>query len=547
MKKSLREVVFIVCFIFLMTAVLSACQIGKVATKQKDETATSKTGEPGTVAEEDVVLTVVCMDRYTKYVSMNDYPLVWQELEKRTGIKVKFDAYPAADYNTIVGTRIAANTDMPDILTPVGDILSLYESKVIVDHAPLIEKVGVYAKKHFANNPKYAASLRTPDGAIPVIYGDATVNNQYFPAAYMIRENWLKKINREIPKTIDDWYIILSEFKKQDMNGNGDPTDEIPLSTDLWAWVLTFADAWDVHVLSTDGFFPNPDGKVTFEYIDPKFKDVLAWLKKLYDEKILDNEFTTQNRDQLNAKISQNIIGATCGFGPMVQNTTLMAAGEKEDKYVLTPFAQGPEGYNKFAIQDPAWGFSASITSACKYPEIAMKWLDNLAFNPETAKLLMLGIEGYHYTISGEQMINSDKVLNISKEKGLTPNEVKISDGTYPALPFIYLLEAFNYSWQDSIRVGALKEGSIDFVKKRLPYLVSAFPAAHSSIEQNKVIEQYMADIRTYRDEAVVNFIIGADSLDNFDAYVNKLKSMGIDEVLKVKQQIYDAFKANIK
>jgi putative aldouronate transport system substrate-binding protein len=44
--------------------------------------------------------------------------------------------------------------------------------------------------------------------------------------------------------------------------------------------------------------------------------------------------------------------------------------------------------------------------------------------------------------------------------------------------------------------------------------------------------------------ETNVAFITGTTSLDTFDSYLSTLDSMGIKDLLKVKQQQYDRFKA---
>ena len=51
-----------------------------------------------------------------------------------------------------------------------------------------------------------------------------------------------------------------------------------------------------------------------------------------------------------------------------------------------------------------------------------------------------------------------------------------------------------------------------------------------------------MTDIQTYQQEMFYKFILGDESLDNYDAFVEQLESMGIDEVVAVKQAQYDRF-----
>ena len=53
----------------------------------------------------------------------------------------------------------------------------------------------------------------------------------------------------------------------------------------------------------------------------------------------------------------------------------------------------------------------------------------------------------------------------------------------------------------------------------------------------------YLVAIQTYVDERAVAFICGYPDIDTeFDAYISTLKSMQIDEMLKVRQAQYDRY-----
>ena len=58
---------------------------------------------------------------------------------------------------------------------------------------------------------------------------------------------------------------------------------------------------------------------------------------------------------------------------------------------------------------------------------------------------------------------------------------------------------------------------------------------------------QYMSDIETRVKEMMVNFVMGRESLDKFDDYVDGLYSMGLDKVLEVRQAQYDRYLEALK
>ena len=53
--------------------------------------------------------------------------------------------------------------------------------------------------------------------------------------------------------------------------------------------------------------------------------------------------------------------------------------------------------------------------------------------------------------------------------------------------------------------------------------------------EETDIKANLMADIETYTDEMFLKFIMGIEPLSEYDAYVEKVKGMGIDEVVKVR------------
>lgn len=64
------------------------------------------------------------------------------------------------------------------------------------------------------------------------------------------------------------------------------------------------------------------------------------------------------------------------------------------------------------------------------------------------------------------------------------------------------------------------------------------------TLDENRKMFSTMSDIETYRDEMIDKFIMGAEPISNFDSFVAQLKSMGIEDIIKIKQDAYDRFQA---
>jgi putative aldouronate transport system substrate-binding protein len=103
-----------------------------------------------------------------------------------------------------------------------------------------------------------------------------------------IRTNWLENLKLDPPETLDDWYKVLTAFKEQDANGNGDPNDEIPFVPrggnnnlpDMMQFGLPYK-------VSGHDFYLY-DGKIGYGPYAPELKDVRTLLNKWYNEGLID-------------------------------------------------------------------------------------------------------------------------------------------------------------------------------------------------------------------------------------------------------------------
>ena len=51
-------------------------------------------------------------------------------------------------------------------------------------------------------------------------------------------------------------------------------------------------------------------------------------------------------------------------------------------------------------------------------------------------------------------------------------------------------------------------------------------------------------EITTYRDEMALKYILGNESLDTFDEYVQNIKNMGLDRALEIQNGALERYNA---
>ena len=60
--------------------------------------------------------------------------------------------------------------------------------------------------------------------------------------------------------------------------------------------------------------------------------------------------------------------------------------------------------------------------------------------------------------------------------------------------------------------------------------------------EEKEIYADYYGDIESYVQEMTVKFIMGLESIDQYDNFVQVLKDQGIEEVMSAYQTAYDRY-----
>jgi putative aldouronate transport system substrate-binding protein len=200
---------------------------------------------------------------------------------------------------------------------------------------------------------------------MPFVYQFVAGNN-----TLLGRQDWLEKLKLEPPVTTDDWYKVLKAFKSLDpkifpFSGYGaNGTGMKSLRTLVSAWGV-----FDGHYVA-DKLAPK-DGKVHFGPIEPKYKEAIEWLRKLYSEGLVDPEILTNDSKAFQAKVLNGTVGAWRGMlsSDMVNlNTSFEKAGDTKSLIREFPIMKGPNGDQIHMYPDtPVLAGGLIITSTSKY------------------------------------------------------------------------------------------------------------------------------------------------------------------------------------
>lgn len=222
--------------------------------------------------------------------------------------------------------------------------------------------------------PGVREKMTAPDGhiyTIPYVCGDTTVN--YSP---YINSEWLKNVNMEMPTTTDEFEAVLKAFKEQDANGNGDPNDEIPFSTDPNNKYLEAMAGYFGMPMTKEGLTV-VDGETAYAGLSSEYRQCLSWLNRLYEQGLVDTEIFTQDSATWEGKGNRDMYGVSIAYGSNefsgIEQTT------EKPKYDPLPVLNADQGgqWMRATLGNSVYRTQAVITDNAEHPEIIARWFDN--------------------------------------------------------------------------------------------------------------------------------------------------------------------------
>ena len=283
---------------------------------------------------------------------------VWDAVEsgysEKKAVVLASNDLPDIFFAGLTSDDIVAN---PDLFVDMTTLLDYAPNvKSMFEEVPLTQYVSTYGENGILSLPQ------------------VTGFNPRSWEVMMINKTWLDKLGLEVPSTLGELEEVLKAFKEKDPNGNG-KADEIPMD---WPceyghgpYCLTgafgLADDKNKIILK--------DGVVDFLYITEEYKNVTAYLHKLYSQGLINPEvFTTTDYSVANALSSEGDaarVGFT--FGWSVESRT----GKFTDEYIVLPQLKADD-----SIENPLWAcgpkervnieVACALSKSCKNPERAM-------------------------------------------------------------------------------------------------------------------------------------------------------------------------------
>ena len=295
-------------------------------------------------------------------------------MEEKFGVKIEWVAVPsedrrnrqnlilsAGDYPPLFWQGSFNNTEQirygtQGVLQPLGDLID--------NNAPDILEA-------FAFKPYFRPEITTPDGNIYSLPHFEECVHCSVSQKLWINQTWLDKLGLPMPGTTAEFEDTLMAFKTGDPNGNG-LADEIPL-TGVTApshyMVYNFLLSAFIYNDGRTFLYINDDGLADFAANKPQWREGLRYLRRLYENGLIDPQAFTQDRTTARAVVNGDpaVVGAFSASHPrgMARNEGLW------QQFVAVTPLRGPEGVQfsayypsgvgigKFAVTDKATAIQA--------------------------------------------------------------------------------------------------------------------------------------------------------------------------------------------
>ncbi len=324
-------------------------------------------------------------------------------ITEATGVKLKTD-YPVSSDDQKIALMIAEQ-NFPDMIFAKGDASSLIEAGALIDMTDLIEEYGPNIKKLYGDEfdkLKYSADD-------PSIYqlSSYAVGGSTYKSSGNAQIQWaaIKENNYEQIKTLEQFEQVIKDYlAAHPTNEDGLSNIGLSLSTSDWHWMITMGNpaGYIAEAAPDNGqWIIDENYNAIYKFRSEKVKEYFRWLNRMYNEGILDPEFATQTHEDYIAKIaSGRVVALTDTDWDYQDGEKVLKADGKMDK-TYAPLAITMDESQKSAVlmyQGLTTGYGVGITTSCKDPVAAIKFLDYLC-SDEGQVLINWGIEGVNYEI----------------------------------------------------------------------------------------------------------------------------------------------------
>jgi len=482
-------------------------------------------------------------DKYTKisvlvgsnHTGLNETPVI-KELRRRTGLNVDIVAVPAASLAEKSKVMLASKDNMTDIF---GASLSVDEQNEFgmqgafvaidenLDLMPNFKKIFFdEAEEH--GTARAVKDITAPDGHLYFMMQYDI--NRAVNSGTMYRKDIFDKHGLKADwKGPEEFYQTLKKLKEL-------YPDSTPFAVKLRSQLFTrLGESWGLGTVS-DGnrfsaFYDEADGQWKYYATDKRFKEIIDFVKKLYDEQLLDPEFLTITDTAWAAKMTQPdkvfVTNDWIGRMTMYKDQTAETVPDYDLRYAP---AIGPTGK---VLELAKAGAIFCITKNERSP-LTLQLADYLV-SESGAQLLTMGIEGVTYEIGEDGFAD---YLCLKEGESATINTLEPHGMFLPGMYCRFDRRCCYYEFSEQ------EAEAQEYPEVSGNGYEPADPTLTFTEEEKEKKGEILPDLSTAAEEFVTKYILNNGTDKDWEEWLSKAKKLGEDEVIKIfndAQKRYDA------
>ncbi|WP_270165522.1 extracellular solute-binding protein [Paenibacillus sp. SYP-B4298] len=455
-------------------------------------------------------------------------------MEEQTGVKIEWIT-PVSGTEADNLAMIVSSGEYPDLFFDAGGVYptgayGLLKDGVVINVADYLDRLPNFKKQlekselrrieSYSDNKELAAFYRY------------SANDELATTWYgiLMRKDLLDKVNKEVPQTYDEWHDVLTAFK------NAGVEKPFLLNSTGFPKLNVFTGGLGFGYMNYGGGtvpFYQVDGKVRYAPLEDGFKSYLMMMNKWYAEGLIDSDFLSLN--SLSAEfaaygdVQSGSMVAPLSVAKVVKQLNPDAGLE----FVAVPHPVVNKGDKIHIGGSPTTTVSAGmqISAKTKKLDLALQWAD-LYYSEDVIQAGNFGPDPSYYEQDAAGNIHFNDNVFANKD-GFAIVDMMTTIADYP------VITVNDRDINDEL---LLKQGQMYDEQNDHAYTISS--KLTMTDEESKVYNSIMTDIIDYVEEMQVKYILGIESFDNYDAFVQHIKDKRIAEAMAVYQTALDRYNA---
>ena len=496
---------------------------------------------------------------FTIYSSKNASALdyndmkIMQDLYESTNVNVFWENVSESVYSQQKNLIFGNANDRPDAIyhagMSAGEIIKYAKRKVLVPISDYLEYMPNFSKILEERPDIKAQLINVEDGKIYSLPRIEEMGLLQSPNLLFLNKVWAQAAIEAgavdgltaadlvdgINMTAAQMEQILTYFRDNDMNGNGDAGDERPLSFVHNNWQGNQCDLYGMFGLNDNlEHRVVVDGKITYTVQDVRFKEATNFIANWVSKGLIDQVSFEQSQDNFlaNGKGLES-------YGAFYWWESETVVSNPENYIVCNPLI-GPKGDQTICVSNnPEVGTGEVIIfSDCANVEVLLAYFDRF-YDPVVSAQINYGPIGIVY----EEERDANGML-VQKEvpEGMTTDELRLQNAP---LGIIYLSD---YAWNNVVHMeprAQLRLERLDMVATPfVPEGVQPCPNLQFTLEELNTLSNYETNLNDYIRTNLISWLLkGGVSDAQWDAFQNDLQGKcRIGELQKVYQDAYDRY-----